>query len=198
MVESAALRLPLIDISGLINPEKGDEAKQAVAREIDQACRQIGFFRITGHGVPEELQKDLDKYARDFFDLPEDDKTKVKMALGGSAWRGWFPVGGELTSGLPDQKEGLYCGYELSSDHPSVVAGTPLHGPNLYPESPAELGPLINKWFAAMSSLGKALLRGVALGLKMPENWFEENLCKPNSIELFRIFHYPSPEIKEG
>lgn len=36
------------------------------------------------------------------------------------------------------------------------------------------------------------------MGLKMPENWFEENLCKPNSVELFRIFHYPPPDIKEG
>lgn len=44
----------------------------------------------------------MDKYARDFFNLPEDEKAKIKMALGGTAWRGWFPVGGELTSGKPD------------------------------------------------------------------------------------------------
>ena len=28
------------------------------------------------------------------------------MTHGGRAWRGWFPVGGELTSGAPDMKEG--------------------------------------------------------------------------------------------
>jgi hypothetical protein len=32
------------------------------------------------------------------------------MSLGGAAWRGWFPLGGELTSGKPDQKEGYYFG----------------------------------------------------------------------------------------
>lgn len=58
------------------------------------------------------------------------------MELAGSAWRGWFPVGGELTSGKPDNKEGLYCGQELADDHPKVLAKTPLHGKNLFPEEP--------------------------------------------------------------
>ena len=50
------------------------------------------------------------------------------MARGGRAWRGYFPVGGELTSGRPDQKEGLYFGAELPADDPRVRAGLPLHG----------------------------------------------------------------------
>ena len=61
------------------------------------------------------------------------------MALGGRAWRGYFRVGDELTSGKPDQKEGLYFGAELPADHPRVRAGTPLHGPNLFPAEPAGL-----------------------------------------------------------
>lgn len=70
------------------------------------------------------------------------------MPLAGSAWRGWFPVGGESTSGKPDQKEGLYVGEELNEEHPKVKAMTPLHGKNLFPESPAELGPCILEWFS--------------------------------------------------
>jgi isopenicillin N synthase-like dioxygenase len=69
------------------------------------------------------------------------------MALAGSAWRGWFPVGGELTSGKPDRKEGLYVGDELSDEHPRVLDKTPLHGKNLFPESPSELGPSVIEWF---------------------------------------------------
>ena len=55
------------------------------------------------------------------------------MARGGRAWRGWFPFEGELTSGRPDRKEGIYFGEELPPDDPRVVRGTPLHGPNLFP-----------------------------------------------------------------
>ena len=55
------------------------------------------------------------------------------MALGGRAWRGYFPLGGELTVGQARLKEGLYLGTELDAEHPRVRAGTPLHGPNLLP-----------------------------------------------------------------
>ena len=50
------------------------------------------------------------------------------MARGGRAWRGYFPVGAELTSGKADVKEGIYFGTELPADHPRVKDGTPLHG----------------------------------------------------------------------
>ena len=50
------------------------------------------------------------------------------MARGGRAWRGYFPVGAELTSGQPDLKEGLYFGAELGPEDPRVRAGLPLHG----------------------------------------------------------------------
>lgn len=45
-----------------------------------------------------------------------------------------------------------------------------------------------------MSYLGKCLLEGVALALGMPQTWFSDNLCK-DPIELFRIFHYPPPDL---
>ena len=40
-------QLPVIDIAPLI---RGDGI-EAVAAEIDAACRDIGFFYVTGHGV---------------------------------------------------------------------------------------------------------------------------------------------------
>lgn len=52
------------------------------------------------------------------------------MVKAGAAWKGWFPVFGELTSGKPDGKEGLYCAKELNDDHPKVLAKVPLHGKN--------------------------------------------------------------------
>ena len=55
----------------------------------------------------------LDEAARRFFALPEAEKAEIAMARAGAAWRGWFPLGGELTSGRPDGKEGLYFGEEL-------------------------------------------------------------------------------------
>ena len=49
-------------------------------------------------------------------------KMEIAMARGGPAWRGYFPVGAELTSGQPDLKEGLYFGAELGDDDPPGCA----------------------------------------------------------------------------
>ena len=133
-VVTAPTHLPLVDVAALVEG-RGDV--EPVAREIDQACRDIGFFRITGHGVDPDLLGRIDALARQFFAQPDDVKQAIAMPTAGSAWRGWFPVGGELTSGRPDRKEGLYIGADHPATHPRVVAGVPLHGPNLFPDEPA-------------------------------------------------------------
>lgn len=179
--------LPLIDVTAL---REGTPGEVRVAAEIDAACREVGFFRITGHGVPSALFARLDALSRHFFAQPDEVKARVAMPLGGSAWRGWFPVFGELTSGVPDRKEGLYLGAHLPPEHPRVRAGTPLHGPNLFPEHPAELGPVIREWMDRLTALAHVVMRGVALGLGLPGDWFRRHLTADPTV-LFRIFHYP-------
>lgn len=179
--------LPLIDVTPL---RERSPAEQTVAAEIDAACRSVGFFRITGHGVPSELFARLDALSRRFFAQPDDVKARIAMARGGTAWRGWFPVFGELTSGRPDRKEGLYLGTHLPSDHPRVRAGTPLHGENLFPDEPADLGLTILEWMERVTSLAHAVMRGVALGLGLHSDWFQQHLTADPTV-LFRIFHYP-------
>ena len=186
--------LPLIDVGPLLD-DAGDSGEIAqCAPEIDQACRESGFFRITNHGVSRELRERLDKLSREFFSLDDSEKQKCAMPLAGSAWRGWFGVGGELTSGVPDRKEGLYIGEQLSDADPRVIAGRPLHGVNLYPQHPAELGSCADEWFKAMQHLGAALMRGVAMGLQMPADWFTQNIVRQPTC-LFRIFHYPPTDV---
>lgn len=186
--------LPLIDVGPLLSADSSESATNKCAHEIDSACRQSGFFRITNHGVSRELRERLDKLSREFFALNNAEKSKCAMPLAGSAWRGWFGVGDELTSGVPDRKEGLYIGEQLPASDPRVVARTPLHGANLYPQIPAELGACADEWFAAMQHLGAALMRGVALGLQMPADWFAKTIASQPTC-LFRIFHYPPVDI---
>jgi isopenicillin N synthase-like dioxygenase len=112
------------------------------------------------------------------------------MALGGRAWRGWFPVGGELTSGRPDWKEGLYFGAELGPDDPRVAAGVALHGANLFPALPGFREAVLD-WMGAMTDLGHALMRGLALALGLDPAHFAERYTGDPFV-LFRIFHYPA------
>jgi isopenicillin N synthase-like dioxygenase len=183
--------LALIDIAALLDGSDPD----GVARQIDAACRSLGFFRITGHGIPTELHERMGGLARQFFEQPDERKRRCAMVNAGTAWRGWFPVGGELTSGIPDRKEGLYVGTEHAADHPRVVAGTPLHGANLFP--PGELGPTVLDWLEALRPVADAVMRAIAIGLGLPPRWFEQHLTGDPTV-LFRVFHYPPSERDEG
>jgi isopenicillin N synthase-like dioxygenase len=181
-------RIPAIDVADLV---AGGPGRFAVAARLGEACRESGFFYAVGHGVDEALQRRLRELSRRFFAQDLDTKLRIPMSLGGRAWRGYFPVGGELTSGKPDQKEGIYFGQELSPADPRVRAGTPLHGPNLFPAEPAGLRETVLAYMEAMTHLGHRLAAGLALALDLPESYFAERYTA-EPLTLFRIFNYPA------
>jgi isopenicillin N synthase-like dioxygenase len=186
---SADAGLPVIDISALVSG--GPETSLSrVAGRIERACREHGFFYVTGHGVPPELLERLDAASRRFFELPSEDKLQIAMEHGGPAWRGFFPLGGELTSGRPDLKEGLYFGAELADDDPRVRAGLPLHGRNLFPRQVPELRPAVLAYMGALTGVGQAVVRGVAASLGLDADYFAAGYTRDPTI-LFRVFHYP-------
>lgn len=187
--------LPVVDISPLLS---GDEcASASPAQAIAAACRDTGFFYITGHGIDAGVVARLDQASRRFFALPPEEKMKIAMARGGRAWRGFFPVGGELTSGKPDLKEGIYFGSELGRDDPRVTAGVPMHGANLWPEAVPELRPAVGDFMAKTTRAAHAVMRGVALSLGLDGAYFERTYTGDPTI-LFRVFHYPPARAVDG
>jgi isopenicillin N synthase-like dioxygenase len=182
--------VPIIDVSDLV---AGTACRQqAVATQLGEACRESGFFYAVGHGVDEGLQRRLRELSRQFFAQDVDTKMQLRMALGGRAWRGYFRVGDELTSGRPDQKEGLYFGAELAADHPLVRAGTPMQGPNLFPAGVPGFRETVLDYMAALTRLGHRLMAGLALSLGLEESYFADRYTGEPLI-LFRIFNYPPP-----
>lgn len=190
---SSSAQVPVINIRALTGEPSHSEDRRSVAEQIKRACCDCGFFYITGHGVDENLQERLEQTSRVFFAQPLDAKLQIRMALGGRAWRGYFPVGDELTSGQPDQKEGIYFGAELGEDHPLVKAGTPLHGRNLFPANIPLFRETILEYMAAMTHLGHRLMAGIALSLDLDENYFYDRYTA-DPLTLFRIFNYPPLE----
>jgi isopenicillin N synthase-like dioxygenase len=181
------MELPVIDVGPLV-AGSGDHSR--VAADIARACRESGFFYIVGHGVDERLQRRLEESSRQFFAQDPGTKMEIAMQHGGRAWRGYFPVGGELTSGKADVKEGIYFGAELPADHPRVKDGTPLHGANLFPRTIPELRETVLAYMDAMTRLGHALMRGIALSLGLEASYFDDRYTRA-PLTLFRIFNYP-------
>jgi isopenicillin N synthase-like dioxygenase len=184
--------LPIVDIASL---GRSDEDFGRIARDLDQACAGFGFFYVTGHGIDPVLITALEALARQFFALPPEQKLAIAMTRGGRAWRGYFPLGGELTSGRPDRKEGIYFGTELGPRDVRVQAGLPLHGMNLYPDLPAFRERLLT-YIGAVTALGQQLLGAVAYGLGLPRDYFLDRYTRDPTV-LFRIFNYPPADAAE-
>jgi isopenicillin N synthase-like dioxygenase len=54
-----AATIPVIDLASALG---GDPvARLRTGREIDRTCTEIGFFTITGHGVPAETIRALNR-----------------------------------------------------------------------------------------------------------------------------------------
>ena len=185
--------VPVIDLAPLT---EGHGSLKTLGQQISTACRKFGFFYISKHGVSLALQEQLEAVSRDFFGRDEEQKMQIRMELGGKAWRGYFPVGEELTSGKPDLKEGIYFGTELPESDPRVQAGIPMHGANLYPAQLPQMKEVVEAYMDALTQLGHTLMEGIAISLNLEPSYFRDRYTD-DPLCLFRIFHYP-PSSRSG
>ena len=90
------------------------------------------------------------------------------MSHAGPSWRGYFPLHGELTSGQPDGKEGVYFGREENIQPRAFTRGN-----NLFPkDSLPEMENLLLKYLGKMEKLCEHVLKLIALALGLDENDF--------------------------
>ena len=178
--------IPVVDLAPLLTGRD----KAAVAEAVGQACREVGFLYIAGHGVPPALVDRCFAEVRRFFTLPDERKMAVHMQRS-PCHRGYYPLFEENTDPelTADLKEGFDIALELGPDDPDVVAGKPLHGPNQWPEDLPGFRETLEAYYAAMRQLARQLLRAFALGLDIPEDFFEEKVDKP--LAQLRTLHYP-------
>jgi isopenicillin N synthase-like dioxygenase len=129
--------LPVVDVSGLTSNSLAERTE--VAKEMGRACREIGFFYVSNHGIPEAMCDGVFAAAREFFALPLETKKQLSCTLSPYRDRGYFAMEDErlnVDSGLPDFKEAFDIALELSADDPQVLAGKPYRGVNRWPSIP--------------------------------------------------------------
>jgi polar amino acid transport system ATP-binding protein len=194
MLPRMTTALPVIDLR---LAGQGSAARSVLARQLDLACSEFGFFYLVGHEVGARLGDGLLELAREFFARDQASKMQIHMSRGGRAWRGYFPVGGELTSGQPDLKEGLYFGSELDDSDPRVRAGLPMHGRNLFPDDPRFRAAVL-AYMSALENVGQQVLSLMAEGLRLDGDYFRRQFTADPTV-LFRIFRYPPDQAaREG
>jgi isopenicillin N synthase-like dioxygenase len=189
------MAVPVIDIAPFY--AGSGEGKAKVAQAVDRACRDIGFLVITGHRVPASLIARVESTSRAFFSLPLAEKQKLKRPADDQV-RGYSAVGdeglsyslGKKTPG--DLKESLTIGPIDPPQTPYFKgpAAGPHFAPNLFPAALPDLKASWSEYFEVMSRLSSDLMRMFALGLSLPESFFEDKIDR--HISMFRVLSYPS------
>jgi isopenicillin N synthase-like dioxygenase len=179
--------IPVIDVAPLLAGSR-DEA-QAVAAALGQACREVGFFYIAGHGMSLALRARAFDISRAFFAATPATKDAVTFS-GPTGNRGYIKLGGEaLDPSKPsDLKEAFNIGLELAPDDPELIARAPFRAANLWPIIP-EFRETMLDYFNSVWRLGRDLHRGFALDLGLEPDFFESKLDRP--IATLRLLHYP-------
>jgi isopenicillin N synthase-like dioxygenase len=169
------MAVPVIDVSG---------ERRQVVEQIGQACREIGFLIVVGHGVPEALVERTAAVSRAFFDLPDGEKRMLAEGEPQPGLPAYRPLRSEsLAASLGQRTPG---DLKESLDWGPAVPGFG------WPVRPPELRALFEEYLAALGGLGGRLRRLFALALGLPEDWFEDSFRGHSSS--MRVINYPDPE----
>lgn len=180
-----AKRVPVIDIHPLANRNPRHETITA----IGAACREYGFFHITGHRIPAELIERVWRETKRFFALPLDAKQAVSRSKENA--RGWYNR--ELTKNTRDMKEVFDFGHtphpELPDDNP---ANWTQDGFNRWPDCRLcpDFRSIMQEYFHECERVAFTLLEAIAESLGVSPDALTRDFVGRHTSFL-RLNHYP-------
>ena len=187
--------IPVIDLAAALG---GSPARRLeVARQIEAACTDIGFFTIRGHGVPLAMIEALRGHARHFFNLPIEQKLRAQPE-DPAVPRGYRALGfdalsrGNAGQAPGDLKEYYHFGREHWPDEPYYTGdeGRRYFIPNRWPDEPQGFAQAAAAYYAQMERLTGEMMSLVALALGLDEAFFADKIDR--HITAMRINFYPA------
>ncbi len=176
-VTSVRTALPVVDLND--EPER-----------LRQVAHDVGFFYLTGHGVPDALSDRLLDAARRFFALPQEAKDAIAMT-NSPHFRGYTRLGGEFTGGRVDWREQIDIGPERAPVRDPEPDYLRLQGPNQWPDGLPDLPEIIAQWDAELARVGRNLLQRWAVGLGADPGVFDAAFAEAPAT-LIKIVRYPA------
>jgi isopenicillin N synthase-like dioxygenase len=181
--------IPVVSFAEWTDPETD---RAAFADRLREICHEVGFFRLTDHGVDPAFLNDYFGVLRAFFALPASVKTEIDKT--NSPWfRGWERVGAELTDNCIDHREQIDVWTELDPQPRDVQpAYLRLEGPNQWPSDAAVVGfrHLVERFQTEMGAIADELMTAMSLGLGLRADHLHR-LFGERCMSLVKLIHYP-------
>ncbi|SVC13757.1 uncharacterized protein METZ01_LOCUS266611, partial [marine metagenome] len=180
--------IPIIDIAPLVIPNDNSKLIRQTGNEIRDACKNVGFFYIKNHQIPQSHLDSIIPSIQNFFNLSLEEKMKIHISKS-DIFRGYTPLGKELTNNKYDWHECVDFGLDLKPNNPEVISGKQLAGPNQWPENQRNFKKVLEKHWDFMIILGRRITQGLAISLGLSKNYFAPFISKSHSY--MRISNYP-------
>ena len=181
--------VPIIDIGPLFTDDY--QAKLKVASQIGLACRSSGFFYAANHGI-DVLQ--LSEVTRRFHTNITDEE-KWSLAI-----RAYNPASSHARNGYSLPKPGkkaveswCFLNPSFTPEHLEIVAATPLHEVNDWPDAKRHPGfrEFQTNYYWSVFNMSLMVLRGMALALGKPEKFFDAYFRKDDTLSSVVLIRYP-------
>lgn len=191
-IERDALkRIPVIDISPFVH---GSDlaACHRVGREFRKACIDVGFFYLTGHGIPAAELDEAVAWGHRFFALPLEKKMALHTKDTGAP--GFMRVGGIDPENNPDKaadlKERFIMSRELFPEETSDGWGAA--GLSQWPAERLLPGfaSFMKAHLAKRVVLSQRVARAFALSLDLPETYWD---AMYRHLDVVSIINYYPP-----
>ena len=183
--------IPIIDISRFTTGSEAD--RESIARQVDAACRAIGFFVVTGHDVPDSLVERVALVSRRFYDLPLEEKLKSTASR-----RGYFGMGKQAVAQSmggkptpPDTHEIFAMGRDWIDPADSYFQGPiadKVFSKNAWPDVP-DFREAWSDYYVEMQRLAKIMCNIMELALGLPQGWFWQRADR--NMATTSVINYP-------
>lgn len=184
------VKIPVIDLADFINGNA--DSQQTVARQINLACKEIGFMYLKKPGISSSLIDQLFTQAKQFFALPLDVKNQLAWSDEFSN-RGYVGVERErLNPAQPgDLKEAFNIGKEVNPDERSTENRSSL-SLNQWPTGQDKFRETVLKFYQACAEAADIICKAFGIALHLPESFFSDRHNQQN--HTLRLLHYPPLE----
>lgn len=194
---SSSDAIPLLDIGPYLAGDKA--AIDPLARQLRDACENVGFHSIINHGVPRELIQAVFHEAARFHGQDLDEKLKVRIN-GDNI--GYLPTAGDQLRSdgsdaptKPNLNEAYFVRKDRSQDHPDVIAKVRFRGMNQWPPNLPGFRETVTRYFDTMEALSWRLLPIYARALGLPDDFFASHFDQPQAT--LRMSHYPPQTVAD-
>lgn len=190
MASAPKANVPKIDVSPLF----GDniEEKMKVARAIDAASRDTGFFYAVNHGI--DVNRLSQKTKEFHMSITDQEKWDLAIRAYNKEHQDQIRAGYYLP--IPNKKaveSFCYLNPNFKPNHPRIQSKTPTHEVNVWPDETKHPGfrEFAEQYYWDVFELSTALLRGYALALGKEEDFFTRHFKKDDTLASVVLIRYP-------